>query len=152
LKKRKGLMMCGVGCQARCSLTRDVPPHDGLERYDPGLLHEDGAAIELLAVLAHLLGHLLYARSDDVVRNDGSQLVEPEERELREDATFVRDALVTRGVIVNIREDKGEMIMAMYLHLSEWRRRRICDRMRRTGDAPARTSRRCRGPCPWRAT
>jgi hypothetical protein len=48
-------------------------------------------------VLAHLLGHLLDARSDDVIRNDGSQLVEPEERELREDAAFVRDALVMRG-------------------------------------------------------
>jgi len=50
---------------------------------------------------AHLLWHLLNARCYDVVQDDTLQLVEPEEREFREDATFVRNALAiqAKGVI-----------------------------------------------------
>jgi hypothetical protein len=71
---KRGFFIC-----AEWVLTCDVPADDRLERYHLRLPDEDGATVELLRALAHLLQHVLDARSDDVVRDDAFQLVEPEE-------------------------------------------------------------------------
>ena len=55
-------------------------------------------------MLTHLLRHLVDARSDDVIWDDTPQFVEPKEREFREDAPFVRNALATREAIITISE------------------------------------------------
>lgn len=55
-------------------------------------------------MLLHLLRHILDARSDDVVRNDTLQLVEPKKREFRENAAFFRNALATREAMVRSRK------------------------------------------------
>ena len=55
-------------------------------------------------MLMHLLGHLVDARSDDVIWDDTPQFVKPKEREFREDAPFVRNALATREAIITISE------------------------------------------------
>jgi hypothetical protein len=54
-------------------------------------------------MLLHLLWHILDARSDDVVRNDTLQLVEPKQREFRENAAFFRNALGTRKAMIRSR-------------------------------------------------
>jgi hypothetical protein len=47
-------------------------------------------------MVMHLLRHLVDARSDDVIRDDTPQLVEPEEREFRKDAYLaMREAIIT---------------------------------------------------------
>jgi hypothetical protein len=74
-------------------LTCDVTPYDRLEGYNLRFLDEDGAALKLLPVLVQLFRHLFNARSHDVVRNDASQPVEPEERKFRQDTALVRNAL-----------------------------------------------------------
>ena len=77
-------------------LTCNVTPYDGLQGYNLHLFDENGAALEPLPILAQHLRHLLNARGHDVIRNDVSQLVEPEEREFRQDTTLVRNALEFR--------------------------------------------------------
>ena len=74
-------------------LTCDVTPYDRLEGYNLRFLDEDRSALKLLPVLVQLFWHLFDARSHDVVRNDASQLVEPEERKFRQDTALVRDTL-----------------------------------------------------------
>jgi hypothetical protein len=77
----------------KCLLACDVTPYDRFEGYNLRFLDEDGAALKLLPVLVQLFRHLVDARGHDVVRNDVSQLVEPEERKFRQDTAFVRNAL-----------------------------------------------------------
>jgi len=55
-------------------------------------------------MLMHLLGHLVDARSDDVIWDDTPQFVEPKEREFREDTSFVRNALAMRKAIITLSE------------------------------------------------
>ena len=74
-------------------LTCDVTPYDRLEGYNLRFLDEDGAALELLLVLVQLFRHLFDARSHDVVRNDDSKFVEPEERKFRQDTPLFRNTL-----------------------------------------------------------
>ena len=79
-------------------LTCDVTPYDRLEGYNLCFLDEDGTALELLPVLVQLFWHLFDARRHDVVRDDTSQLVEPEERKFGKDTALVRNALYSSKV------------------------------------------------------
>lgn len=74
-------------------LTCDVTPYDRLKGYNLRFLDEDRATFKLLPVLVQLFRHFFNARGQDVIWNDASQLVEPEEREFRQYTTLVWDAL-----------------------------------------------------------
>ena len=54
----------------------------------------------MLPVLVQFFWHVLDARSHDVVWDDVSQLVEPEEREFGQDAALVRNALSTAIIAI----------------------------------------------------
>jgi hypothetical protein len=95
--------------------TCDISPYNRLEGYDLGLPDEDGAALQLLSVLVHLLPHLLNPRSYNVIRNDMFKLVEPEEREFREDSAFVWDPLAKRGHRVRLgRYRRGKKMVTFF--------------------------------------
>src|SRR4029453_6133862 len=70
---------------------RDVSARDALDVDHLPPLYQDGATIEL-GHLAKYRRHLVDVRRDEVIRNDALGAVEPEARELGEDAGLVRDA------------------------------------------------------------
>ena len=78
--------------------TSEVPPHDRLELDDLRLAHQQRAARELrLPVRCDLRvdarRHGVERGGDDVVVDDVLQAVEPEDGDLGEELSFVRDAL-----------------------------------------------------------
>ena len=77
--------------------TGDVTADDGLERDDLGLADEHRAALERRLVFPHLERHRVDVRGDEVRRDDVPELLEPEERDLRQDLALVWHALQRRA-------------------------------------------------------
>ncbi len=73
--------------------TRDISTNDGLERDDLCLFHEHRAPLKRLPVHLDLGGHLADVGGDEVCGNDMPELLEPEERNLREHLALVWYAL-----------------------------------------------------------
>lgn len=74
--------------------TCEVASDDRLERDDLGLPDEHRAAGEHGLVLAHLRGHRVDVRGDEVRRDHVLELLEPKQRDLREHLALVRHALL----------------------------------------------------------
>ena len=55
-------------------------------------------------MLVDFFGHFFDPRRHDMVWDDILELVEPKEREFREDAPFVWNALATREAIITLSE------------------------------------------------
>ena len=70
----------------------DVSAHDALDREHFGALHQHGAAAQLVGVFANGRRVLVDIGGDEVVGDDVGEEIEPEQGNLAEDASFVRDA------------------------------------------------------------
>ncbi len=70
----------------------DVAAHDALDGEHFGALHEHGASAKLVGVFADLLRVLVDVGGNQVIGDDVSQVIEPEQGDLAEDASLVGDA------------------------------------------------------------
>src|SRR5208337_2174335 len=70
----------------------DVSTHDALDREHFGALHQHGAAAQLVGVFANGRRVLVDIGGDEVIGDDVGEVVEPEQGNLAEDVSFVRDA------------------------------------------------------------
>ena len=75
-----------------------VAAHDALDGEHLGLLHQHEAAAQVVGVGLELLGQVGHVGADQVVADDVLELLEPEQRDLREHCALVRD-LVLQDVI-----------------------------------------------------
>ena len=70
----------------------DVSADDALDGEHFGAMHQHGAAAKLVGVLANVCRVLVDVGGDQVVGNDVGEVVEPEQGNLAEHASLVRDA------------------------------------------------------------
>lgn len=77
-------------------LTRDVTSDNRFQRDHFRFPHKHRTPLELVPVLSDLLWHLSNIGRHNVVGNDVLELVEPEERYIRQDFALVRNTLARR--------------------------------------------------------
>lgn len=128
-------LRCEIDLRRRC--TGDVATDDGLDRQDSCLADEDGAAVELVAVLLHLGGHLVDLARDDMVGDvlglgRVREVVEEEERELREELALVGNALWTRpgGVSTGRSTERGALRRTFFMMTSNALTRSVATKRR----------------------
>jgi hypothetical protein len=74
-----------------------ISSDDRLKRDNLCFLDEHRPSIELIPVLPYLLWHLVHIYGHEVVRDNGSELVEPKLRYFCEDFAFIWDTLAPSG-------------------------------------------------------
>lgn len=73
--------------------TSHISSHNRLQGNDLGLLDQHRSSVELILVFAHLLRHLIDVGRDEMVWDDVSQFLEPEERYLSQELSFLWNTL-----------------------------------------------------------
>ena len=72
--------------------TRDVSAYHALHRKHVGALHQHGTSTQLVGVFSDRRRILIHISRNQMVRNDVGEVIEPEQGDLAQDVSLVRDS------------------------------------------------------------
>lgn len=109
--------------EALCWRTNQVSPDNSFEWDDLCLLHKHRPSVQLCFILLDLFWHFIDICGDEMVRDYVPQFVKPEERDLRQEFSFIWDTLcqemATRGGSISEYLVYNDSYNSRYAHFAE---------------------------------